>query len=236
MQQQGVSTWDQRQPGVKTEEGIGSKTLKILRELFDKPFMPTTGSVLELGCGTGPVLRWMCRKGFTGLGVDISPTAIQMARTLSEGIDVSFQHGDVCAMPLTGRFDLIIDGHCLHCITDSHDRRIILNNVVGALNENGCFLVMSMCGPVNLALLQQQMSGQVFADDTIYVPMPSALAYQGARQFNGTPHIPTRHIAEWREVVAEVESAGLHCWYAQFEHPAADDLCGTFIGAFKPVR
>src|SRR3954453_13952417 len=34
----------------------------------------------EMGCGAGPNLVWLCEKGITASGVDISPTALELAR------------------------------------------------------------------------------------------------------------------------------------------------------------
>ena len=64
--------------------------------------LPPTAHILELGCGTGVVLRALARRtGFSGhlVGVDQSPALIAAARRLAaeEGVDrcIEFQVGDV---------------------------------------------------------------------------------------------------------------------------------------------
>jgi SAM-dependent methyltransferase len=39
---------------------------------------------LEMGCGTGPNLKWLAQKGIRVSGVDISPTALKTCRSLLE--------------------------------------------------------------------------------------------------------------------------------------------------------
>jgi len=64
--------------------------------------LPPTAPILELGCGTGVVLRALAqRRDFSGrlVGVDQSPALIAAARRLAaeEGVDqrIEFQVGDV---------------------------------------------------------------------------------------------------------------------------------------------
>jgi 2-polyprenyl-3-methyl-5-hydroxy-6-metoxy-1,4-benzoquinol methylase len=43
----------------------------------------TPGAVLEAGCGTGADAVWLARQGWDVTAVDVSPTAVQHARTLA---------------------------------------------------------------------------------------------------------------------------------------------------------
>jgi SAM-dependent methyltransferase len=43
----------------------------------------TPGTVLEAGCGTGADAVWLARQGWEVTAVDVSPTAVQHARTLA---------------------------------------------------------------------------------------------------------------------------------------------------------
>lgn len=45
---------------------------------------PTEGSALELACGRGRHAVWLVGRGMTYCGVDVSPVAIEMARSLAE--------------------------------------------------------------------------------------------------------------------------------------------------------
>lgn len=45
---------------------------------------PTRGSALELACGRGRHAVWLAQRGMTYHGVDVSPVAIEFARSLAE--------------------------------------------------------------------------------------------------------------------------------------------------------
>jgi ubiquinone/menaquinone biosynthesis C-methylase UbiE len=78
--------------------------------------LPPTAHILELGCGTGVVLRALAqRTGFSGrlVGVDQSPVLIAAARRLAaeEGVDqhMEFQVGDVHHLVIAeSSFDAVI--------------------------------------------------------------------------------------------------------------------------------
>ncbi|HEX6553307.1 MAG TPA: methyltransferase domain-containing protein [Ktedonobacteraceae bacterium] len=78
--------------------------------------LPPTAHILELGCGTGVVLRALVKHpGFLGrlVGVDQSPVLIAAARRLAEeeGVDqrIEFRVGDVHHLPVADRsFDAAI--------------------------------------------------------------------------------------------------------------------------------
>jgi ubiquinone/menaquinone biosynthesis C-methylase UbiE len=78
--------------------------------------LPPTAHILELGCGTGVVLRALARRtGFSGhlVGVDQSPALIAAARRLAaeEGVDrcIEFQVGDVHHLSVAdSSFDAVI--------------------------------------------------------------------------------------------------------------------------------
>lgn len=90
-------------------------------------------------------------RGFEVTGVDISPTAIAWANERAL-VGAQFMVGDVTA-GIEGEYDLIIDGHCLHCII-GEDRARLLEHVREALVPGGCFFVSTMCGEVTLPALQ----------------------------------------------------------------------------------
>src|SRR5690349_11920709 len=81
-------------------------------------------SALEIGCGTGPICCFLAARGWAVRGIDVSPTALEMAQQNAalRGLKVRFDAADICSMPeQSERYDLIIDGHCLHCLVlDEH--------------------------------------------------------------------------------------------------------------------
>jgi SAM-dependent methyltransferase len=61
-------------------------------------------------------------------------------------VNIRYVHGDLSHpdFQLSGHFDVIVDGNCLHCILDE-GRAIFLSTVRAALSENGIFFVSSLC-------------------------------------------------------------------------------------------
>lgn len=66
-------------------------------EKYYVPFLeralPTTGSVLEIGCGTGFYTRWLAERGLRVVGMDFSPSMIEQAK-LRCADDVELLVGD----------------------------------------------------------------------------------------------------------------------------------------------
>lgn len=87
-----------------------------LVELFDSAdFEPRT--VLELGCGDGVNAVFMASRGCRVTAVDVSPTAIEMAREKGRqaGVEVEFVAADVFDLEPTGAtYDLVFDRGMLH--------------------------------------------------------------------------------------------------------------------------
>jgi len=63
-------------------------------------------SVLDAGCGTGRVARELARRGVEVVGVDVDPSMIATARRLAP--ELEWVVGDLCALELRRRFDLVV--------------------------------------------------------------------------------------------------------------------------------
>lgn len=101
-------------------------------------------NALDLGCGTGTTAFTMAKMGFDVTGIDISETAIGMARDLAvvQNLNIQFIIGDILRLKeLNQRFDLIYDSHCLHCIVFDEDREAVFSGVKESLAENGIFIL-----------------------------------------------------------------------------------------------
>ena len=73
-------------------------------------------SLCELGCGSGWISRLATRHGVRAEGYDISPEMIEIAREVAaeEGLDVTYDVGDMEQLDLGRRFDTCLLYDALH--------------------------------------------------------------------------------------------------------------------------
>lgn len=126
-----------------------SQYLELLARVFQAPYFPKSGKLLEVGCGAGDWSLWAAERGHEVCGVDIAPNAIEWAldKRRERGLRAQFRVGD--ALELAGYdsngFDIVLDGHCFHCII-GEDRRHFLRAVHRVLKREGIFHINTMCG------------------------------------------------------------------------------------------
>jgi len=101
---------------------------------------------IDLGCGTGNYTIYLAKKGFEVTGVDISPTAIRIAKENAnrKGVECSFIVGDVLGdlKEVNGTFDFAYDWELLHHIFPEQRLKYV-KNVYELLNPKGHYL--SVC-------------------------------------------------------------------------------------------
>jgi SAM-dependent methyltransferase len=141
---------DQGAPGWATAEDY--RELEVELDWALAALQRCTGKrVLEIGCGAGNMSGWFALRGFDVTGIDISPTAVAWANERAIA-GARFIVGDVVE-EIPGAYDLVIDGHCLHCIIGA-DRARLLANVRNVLAPGGRFFVATMCGDVTIPELR----------------------------------------------------------------------------------
>ncbi|WP_430882487.1 class I SAM-dependent methyltransferase [Fusibacter sp. JL216-2] len=102
-------------------------------------------SIAEFGCGAGDVSIKLAQEGFRVTGIDISPTAIEWAKTkIGEfDLDIEFIASSICSedLLLNREFDMVIDGNCIHCLFDDDRNRFYYN--AKRILKSGGYLFMS---------------------------------------------------------------------------------------------
>jgi 2-heptyl-1-hydroxyquinolin-4(1H)-one methyltransferase len=78
------------------------------------------GEVLDVGCGEAAISLYLAERGFTTVGLDLSPTAIDLARkeAAKRGLtNATFEVADISAFTgFDGRFGTIVDSTLFHSI------------------------------------------------------------------------------------------------------------------------
>jgi SAM-dependent methyltransferase len=143
MRSEGKRSWGEVQGHPDDFENFSSrnfleKVLPRLRFENDEP------RALELGCGTGPGACLLAQRGFRVDGIDLIPTAIEVAREMAEGrhLNVHYEVMDVTEIPHTGiKYDLIVDSYCLQGVVLEPDRKKVFSAVRARLKPSGYYLI-----------------------------------------------------------------------------------------------
>jgi len=101
------------------------------------------GQALDIGSGPGHDAVFLIQQGFNIIGIDISPTAVVLARDNASraGLFGFFQAGDIRQIPVEDQFiDFAYDRGCFH-VLDAQDRPKAVNEVHRVLRKNGLYLL-----------------------------------------------------------------------------------------------
>ncbi len=206
MKSKGIKSWERR----NYPWSIFPPDRHFIENVFMLKWAPKKTRAIELGCGTGTISRWLAKKGFTVTGIDISKTAIQMAKAQSKTFKIKYINKDFCSTNVKslGKYNLCIDGHFMHCITDKKDRKIALNKIRQILNPSGILVFMSMCSPISRKNLLKTYSSQRILGNIIYIDAKIYGKFEGSRVIGGKEYIPMRYIAHWKSLLSELRQAG----------------------------
>jgi len=97
-----------------------------------------TGSVLDVGCGTGENVLYLAERGLAAAGIDGAPTAIRKARAKAKGrgLKARFEVADALNLSTPDRpFDTVIDSGLFHVFSD--EERIRFRDSLGRLVRPG---------------------------------------------------------------------------------------------------
>ena len=103
-----------------------------------------TGSVLDIGCGSGDNALFFAQEGFDVWGIDSSTLAIQKAREKSAQRGVSAHFQVLNALELTKlnkTFDTATDSGLFHTLSDE-DRPLFVKNLAAILSPTGNYFML----------------------------------------------------------------------------------------------
>ena len=144
--------------GYRADKGIAALLASLLVRLdpgwranadFSVFYLPVQdgGRLLEIGCGSGQMLRDMRERGWDVTGIDVDPVAVTLAR--SHGLDV--REGSLPSQSFEeNSFDIVTMSHVIEHL---HDPRAILSGCLRILRPGGrLVLVTPNTGALSLRL------------------------------------------------------------------------------------
>ena len=103
-----------------------------------------TGSVLDIGCGTGEHALFFAGEGHEVWGIDSTPLAIQKAieKARGRGLRVHFLVLNALDISMLNRkFDTVTDSGLFHTLSDE-DRTVFVNNLAAILFPAGKYFML----------------------------------------------------------------------------------------------
>ncbi len=101
------------------------------------------GQALDIGTGPGHDAVFLIQHGFNVIGIDISPSAVVLARenASNAGLFGFFQQGDIRRIPVEDRFiDFVYDRGCFHVLAPK-DQGTAVHEIHRVLKKGGLFLL-----------------------------------------------------------------------------------------------
>jgi cyclopropane fatty-acyl-phospholipid synthase-like methyltransferase len=103
-----------------------------------------TGSVLDIGCGSGENALFFAQEGFLVWGIDSSPLAIQKAQEKSQqrGLPAHFQVLNALELTRLNRtFNTATDSGLFHTLSDE-DRPLFVKSLAAVLSPRGTYFML----------------------------------------------------------------------------------------------
>jgi SAM-dependent methyltransferase len=207
LRDRGCSTWDEFLGQAADFDSFCMK--QFVEEALERSsFVREPPLALEIGCGTGPICCFLAEGGFEVEGIDISATAIAIAREQAEarGLSVKYRVADVCHDRLQQLYDLVVDGHCLHCIVTEEDRHKALRNVCAAIRPGGHFWLDTM-----IADSATDFGKDTTLDDDgiLWVKIPTPGRFDLEKQIAGETYVANRRVyRDPKYLESELQMAG----------------------------
>jgi cyclopropane fatty-acyl-phospholipid synthase-like methyltransferase len=119
------------------------KPRPILVEYHDKGLLPKGGRALDLCCGAGTNTVYLAQSGYDVTGIDISPTAIGIAKQKASqaGVTINFLNESFIDVSFSdGEFSFVHDMGCFHHV-GVEERQKFISGVHRILQDDGSYML-----------------------------------------------------------------------------------------------
>lgn len=123
------------------EEQIQSRLLVTNQAIIDTITQLKPGSVLDIGCGEGWLVRELCHKGIDALGVDVVAELINHANQSGPGRFQTLSYAQLARHELGESFDLVV---CNFSLLGKESVDTLFKSIPSILNANGHFVVQTL--------------------------------------------------------------------------------------------
>jgi len=205
----GIASWDeQADPSRSFETFIMRPFLEASLAQLGAPL--NTLSALEIGCGSGPIACFLASRGLAVRGIDVSPTALVMAREQAQqrNLNVRFDLADIVKMPAqepAEQYDLVIDGHCLHYLVRDDHRAAALSSIKRLLKPAGQLLIETMIAHRGLVVTAKY---RIDAMGVLCIQTDQPEQHPGAFESDGQWFGPYRRLLTAEQMLGELRAAG----------------------------
>jgi 2-polyprenyl-3-methyl-5-hydroxy-6-metoxy-1,4-benzoquinol methylase len=192
------------------DEFRDAETDALLQSYVSTHFPDTKGlTALDLGTGTGSTAHTLHDLGFHVTGVDVCPSAIELAREIATTHmkDIRFEVADVLA--LKEQFDLIYDSHCIHCVVFEEDRDSLFKAIHKSLQPNGLFILDTMVFH-ETDVSWKKIETLRLDDEYILWHKTLSESHTGVVKIEGTYWCPQRRIYPVEKILSELEAQNFH--------------------------
>lgn len=131
--------YDQYKDFMLVNSKVLSRVLSYENKTAEKTF-------LDIGCGTGQLTRELYHRGYTGVGVDVSESAVRLARNYTtvpasslQYVHLDIEQGSIDLLP-SAPYELII---CKLVYAFIKNKATFLGNVSHVLADGGVFVIVT---------------------------------------------------------------------------------------------
>ena len=116
----------------------------LLRVYLEDETQSHKGRALVIGCGLGDDAHALCEAGYEVLAIDISETALEIAKERSKGLNITYEKQDIFDMPAkyNSYFDFVFEALTIQSLPEKFRERMI-EAVAKTLAPKGRLLVVA---------------------------------------------------------------------------------------------